>query len=327
MNRNSRLAIIIPAYKGLYLEKTLQSFADQTCKDFTLYIGDDQSPDELYEIVKQFENQIHIEYKKFENNLGGVNLVNQWNRCLEIIKSEDWIWLFSDDDYVDKICVESFYKNLSIPIKTNIYRFNLQIVDQDNEEMGGLNRFPENLSAEEFFEGRIKKNIYSYAVEYIFNRKAFEDVGGFEYFDLCWSTDDATWIKLARKNGIATINEGIVYWRYSGINISSIKNDKSIVLRKLQANLDFLIWSDNFLQRNNMIVKVSPLDKIKWLLTMPIGTTSLSFSEKIHYLKMSLKKLNMQNLRFAGTLLIYYGLFKKYIKSTTLSRQFLKTSN
>ena len=48
------LAIVIPAYKGTFLQETLESVARQTDRRFHLYIGDDCSPHGLKEIVKGF---------------------------------------------------------------------------------------------------------------------------------------------------------------------------------------------------------------------------------------------------------------------------------
>ena len=38
---DQNLAIIIPAYKGAYLKRTLDSLVQQTNKNFSVYIGDD----------------------------------------------------------------------------------------------------------------------------------------------------------------------------------------------------------------------------------------------------------------------------------------------
>ena len=51
-----RLAIIIPAYKATFLPAALDSIAMQTCKDFTLYVGDDCSPEPIGSIVEQYNN-------------------------------------------------------------------------------------------------------------------------------------------------------------------------------------------------------------------------------------------------------------------------------
>ena len=60
--KTHQLAIVIPAYKAKYLRDTLESISQQTCKNFTLYIGDDHSPEDIYSIVQQFENKINIIY-------------------------------------------------------------------------------------------------------------------------------------------------------------------------------------------------------------------------------------------------------------------------
>jgi glycosyltransferase involved in cell wall biosynthesis len=49
----NKLAIIIPAYKITFLDEALNSIANQTCLDFTVYIGDDASPHNIESIVKK----------------------------------------------------------------------------------------------------------------------------------------------------------------------------------------------------------------------------------------------------------------------------------
>lgn len=39
-----KIAIVIPAYKCRFLRQTLDSIVVQTCRSFTVYIGDDASP-------------------------------------------------------------------------------------------------------------------------------------------------------------------------------------------------------------------------------------------------------------------------------------------
>lgn len=314
-NQNDKLAIVIPAYKGLYFNKTLEALAAQTCKEFIIYIGNDNSPEKLYEIIELYKDKLEIVYQKFDENYGGSNLVNHWNRCLDLVQDEPWIWLFSDDDYPEANCVELFYNSLNTYPNYDLYRFNVQIINSLNSKIGEVRKFPSELSSSEFFEKRIKKEIFSYAIEYIFRKDAFVEVGGFEYFDLGWSTDDATWIKIAKKNKIKTIDGSIVNWRYSGINISSITNDKTIVIRKLKANLEYLLWADKYFKSNNIQVKTNNVEKIKWLLTMPIDTTCLSFHEKEQYLNDCLERLNLSHLRLMGYFILRTGLIKKRAKA------------
>lgn len=85
------LAVVIPAYKGKYFGETLESLARQSDVDFNVYIGDDCSPEPLAEIVARFNDRLHIRYVRFEENLGGRDLVAQWNRCLALAGREEFV--------------------------------------------------------------------------------------------------------------------------------------------------------------------------------------------------------------------------------------------
>lgn len=70
-----QLAIIIPAYKALFLDQTLHSLACQTCLEFTVYIGDDNSPYQLKDIIDKYTNILKIVYKRFDTNLDRKSVV------------------------------------------------------------------------------------------------------------------------------------------------------------------------------------------------------------------------------------------------------------
>ena len=53
-----RLAIIIPAYKSKFLRQTLDSLVNQTNQNFNLYIGDDNSPFNIKEIVDDYKDKL-----------------------------------------------------------------------------------------------------------------------------------------------------------------------------------------------------------------------------------------------------------------------------
>ena len=58
------LAIIIPAYKGRFLGEALESLARQSCRDFTVYVGDDCSPEDIGETVSKYAGRIDIVYRR-----------------------------------------------------------------------------------------------------------------------------------------------------------------------------------------------------------------------------------------------------------------------
>ena len=238
----SQLAIVIPAYKKIYFEQTLASIANQTCKDFVLYIGDDSCNEHFKAVTESYKDRIRIKYKHFDDNLGQKDLVAQWERCIDLVENEEWIWLFSDDDIMDPNCVERFYAMSPTQTEFDLFHFSLYKIDTNNNIIGKFHSFPDILNAEEFLARRLTGSINSTAVEYIFRKSHFVENGRFQKFDLAWGSDDATWIKLSMNKGIRNIENANVYWRKSSFNISPNYKDLNILRRKLDAEIDFALW-------------------------------------------------------------------------------------
>ena len=256
MTKRNNLAIVIPAYKATFLAAALDSIAAQTCHDFTLYIGDDCSPNHLGEIVDRYRDKINLVYHRFDTNLGGKDLVAQWERCIDMSQGEEWIWLFSDDDVMEKNCVEEFYK-LSEDVRRNyVVHFDINVIDEHNKIVDGvsLRHYPKRLSGLGFMNEKLSGRIVSYVVEYIFPRKLFMETGRFANFDLAWGADILTWFRMANHcSGIYSINanQAHVNWRKSNENISP---DMSypILKRKMEAIIDNAWFVQNELVNMNL---------------------------------------------------------------------------
>lgn len=242
----SDLSIIIPAYKNIFLFRALDSLAQQTDQDFKVYVGDDASPYDIKTVVEQFSTKLDIVYHRFEENLGGSSLIQQWERCIKLSK-EDWIWLFSDDDVVSRDAVEVFKKSLNK--KDLLYKFNTKIIDEYDQlfaptkKFDFLNKIEESIFSHKYISNRLACNGFrSYAVEYVFHRSLFEKFG-FVEFPLAWCSDDATWLlySLNNKSRIRVL-DSYVFWRYSGINISSDTKTSTVLVAKESAINNFVYW-------------------------------------------------------------------------------------
>ncbi|WP_346856193.1 glycosyltransferase [uncultured Draconibacterium sp.] len=238
----AKLGIIIPAYKAKFFSEALESIASQTNKNFHLYIGDDNSPENLESIIDGFKDRITLTYVRFAENLGGKELVAQWERCIALSKEEEWIWLFSDDDILAPNCVEEFYQNLNSSAISDLYHFDVSVIDMEGREIERDTPFPNRLTSLEFLLGKFTSKYRSYVVEYVFSRKRYEELKGFPKFDLAWNTDDAMWFQMAQNSSINTVPNAKVYWRASGVNISRIKDNKEIAERKLKSDISYLKW-------------------------------------------------------------------------------------
>lgn len=100
-----KLSFILPAWKGCFLNEAIGSIVSQSSHDWELVVVDDCSPDPIREIVESFADS-RIRYYRNPENIGGKDLVKQWNHCIKYAKG-DWIVLAADDDlYRPTFCEE-----------------------------------------------------------------------------------------------------------------------------------------------------------------------------------------------------------------------------
>lgn len=243
---DSALAIVIPAYKADFLAQALQSIADQTSRDFTVYVGDDASPHDLESICRPFADRFRLEYTRFDRNLGGEDLVGQWTRCLSLSR-EPWVWLFSDDDLMEPTCVAEVLNRIRADRGAfDLYHFDVLQIDATGAVIAQSPPFAEITSALEFALARLELRLDSFAPDYVFSRAALDAVGGFQRFPLAWCSDDATWIKLARRSGIRALRGPKVCWRNSGQNLTAYH--PALAERKFRAAELFVDWLSESLE-------------------------------------------------------------------------------
>lgn len=249
MTTRHPLAIVIPAYKSSFLREVLDSVAAQTCRKFQLYIGDDASPENIGDIVREYSDELPIHYRRFEKNLGGTSLMKHWKRCV-CLGDEPWVWLFSDDDVMEPHCVEKFYEELRITEgRHDLYRFNTISINENGQILSENQPHPQNETGPDFLVSRLRGGRTSTAQELIFSRAAWESEGGFPDFPLGWASDDAFIARLGARKPIRVIPGPRLKWRLSGRNISTVNSFK-LAIQKLQACREFVEWSASFLKKN-----------------------------------------------------------------------------
>lgn len=281
------LAIIIPAYKPDFLEQTLESVLNQTDKGFSLYIFDDASPADISGIIEKSSLPENTSFHRFKENLGQQSIVKQWERCIDHISNEKWIWLFSDDDRMDPDCVEAFYKAKEQWPEAHCFRFQTQKIDEKGATLR-KNEFPEEITASKFLNIKLSSQQESYVVEYIFSKQVHSRVGGFPDLPLAWAADDLFWAMVAREHPIRTIDGPMVSWRSSSLNISGGRNRNESV-KKMDACLKFVKWIQN---QKEIQKELSPKDlPVQWYAhQMRTLWQGLTFTDRMRaLLKLGLK--------------------------------------
>ena len=210
------LAIVIPYFKLTFFEATLQSLANQTDKRFKVYIGDDASPEDCTSLVKQYEGSFDFTYHRFETNIGGTSLTQQWERCIALSNNEEWIMILGDDDVLGENVVEEFYKKyLEFSENYKVIRYG---VIKINEEGSTTSSLISNSILEDSKE-LLFKNKRSSLSEYIFSKSTVKEIG-FKDFPLAWWSDVLAVLEFSDFGNIYSINESYVKVRVSKFSIS-----------------------------------------------------------------------------------------------------------
>lgn len=184
------LAIIIPYYNHTFFETTLQSLVNQTNNRFKVYIGDDASIKNPTVLLEKYEGKFEFVYHRFETNVGGISLTKQWERCIALSKSEEWLMILGDDDKLDSNCVELFYTNIKEIDKLNIdvIRFSSIKINEVDKTIAGPYTHPIIEKSTDFLFRWINGTTRSSLSEYVFRKESFQK-NGFKNFPLAWFSD------------------------------------------------------------------------------------------------------------------------------------------
>jgi len=230
------LAIIIPYYKRTFFEATMQSLAAQTCQDFKVYIGDDASPEDPKELLEQFQGKFDFSYHRFETNLGGTSLTQQWERCIALSENEPWLMILGDDDVLGENVVEEFYRNLPEieKIGSNVVRFATKKINELGICISEIYLHPKIEKATDFLFRKTRSSLS----EYFFKRKKVVDIG-FRNFSLGWYSDVLAVLEFSEFDTVFTINETHVFIRISNDSISGKQDNFKL---KSSATFDFYYY-------------------------------------------------------------------------------------
>lgn len=240
-----KFSIAIPAYKGQYLSEAISSVLSQTYPNFELIIVDDCSPEDLKSIVQRFTDR-RIKYYRNDANYGPINVVDNWNKCLEY-SSGDYIVCMGDDDRLLPCCLEEYVRLIEIYPSLNVYHAWTQIIDENSQITRLLEPRPE-------FEGFYEYLYYlwmgrlQYIGDFCYRLSHLRECGGYYKLPLAWGTDDITAARAVFSKGVANTQKVSFEYRISSITISSSSNRTAV---KLNATLDEMEWYSVLLGRIN----------------------------------------------------------------------------
>jgi glycosyltransferase involved in cell wall biosynthesis len=220
------LAIIIPYYKLTYFKETLESLSNQTDKRFKVYIGNDASHEDPTVLLDKYKEKFYFKYHRFENNLGGISLTQQWERCIDLSDNEKWIMILGDDDLLGNNVVEEFYRNLPEIARENInlVKFSTQSIDKVKNNISKIFVNPKFEKATDFYYRKYLGLVRSSLSEHVFKRESYLKYS-FHNYPLAWFSDDYAWIDFAEDKPILSINEALVLITVSDESLTGITSN------------------------------------------------------------------------------------------------------
>ena len=232
-----RFSFVLPAYKSEYLQVAIDSILQQTYIDFELIIVDDASPYHLESIVNQY-NDNRIVFHRNENNIGGKNLVSNWNKCIKYAKGE-YVILASDDDIYSPFFLQQVDERIKDYPDVDIIRSRVNRIDSDGI-ITDIEQIYKPFMPFSEFVFYWSKGIINCIANYAFKRTALLEAGGFVDMPCAWYSDDITIVNMSF-NGIATTDDALFYFRTSDKSISWTFNQETI-RKKWKANGMFYQW-------------------------------------------------------------------------------------
>lgn len=231
-----KLSFILPAWKSRFLKEAVGSIVAQTCPDWELVVVDDCSPEPLREIVASFDDP-RIRYVRNERNLGGQNLVRQWNHCITFATG-DFLVLAADDDlYRPTFCEEVVRLAEKYP-QVDLIHSSVEQIDEEGRHLWDDSILPEFTSKYEYLNWWLTGRSFTCIGNFAFRRTALLELGGFIDFPCAFGSDIATPIALS-KEGVANTSEMLFRFRQSAQHLSA---DSSRFQEKLEAVSQLSEW-------------------------------------------------------------------------------------
>ena len=143
-----KFSIVLPAYKARFLDASIKSILSQIYPHFELIVVDDASLEDLKSIVDANKDN-RVSYYRNKENIGGRDLVAQWNRALSYAKNE-YIVLATDDDLYDCNFLSNFVPLIEKYPEVDLFRARLIFIDAKNDIKLVEQCYPEYMPFEEF---------------------------------------------------------------------------------------------------------------------------------------------------------------------------------
>jgi glycosyltransferase involved in cell wall biosynthesis len=237
----------------MFLEECIQSILLQTYINFELIILNDCSPHPVDEIVSLFSDS-RIVYFKNNINVGAENVVDNWNKCLELATG-DFFVMMGDDDMMSPNYLDEFLMLINKYNELDVFHCRSIVIDENGFSKRLTVSWPEYETVYENIYHRIKNIREQYVSDFVYRISSLNKNGGFFKLPLAWASDDITSYIAMSEKGIAHTQNPVFYYRE---NIHTISNNGSKHL-KMDAILLESIWLLNFVENHKIFNEIDDI--------------------------------------------------------------------
>lgn len=234
-------SILIPTFKEKFLKECIDSIFNQTYEDFEIIIVNDASPYDIDSIINSYSDS-RIRYYKNNKNCGAINVVDNWNRCLNF-SSGKYVMCIGDDDKLMPNCLESYKKLIDANDSVKVFHCRSYIIDENSKEVCVTPSWPEFESVYANMWHRMMGLRVQFIGDFLFNRDELIKNGGFYKLPLAWASDDIT-VFSTIENGIKHTEDVLFCYRRTSFTISSVGSVK----HKIDAICQEEEWYKKFIE-------------------------------------------------------------------------------
>lgn len=251
-------SIAIPAFKRAFLKECIQSVLNQTFTDFELIIINDNSPENLEEIIRSFKDP-RIIYQKNTVGFGALNISKNWDECLKLARG-NFFMCIGDDDKLLPDCLEKYISLINDFPGYNVYHAGTQLIDENSEVIDLQESRPIMESSYSMIWHSWFRARKTYIGDFLFDTESIKKFGGFLWFPYAWGSDEQTIYAIASDSGVVNMqNFGFQY----RVNSQSISGSKDYYMGKAEAWRLGKEWFKQFLLKEPS----DPSDLLYWRLT------------------------------------------------------------
>lgn len=223
----SKITVVIPFFKIEFFKECLESLNNQEVRNFEIIVGNDASKSDAKSIINNFKD-LSVKYLDFDNNLGGINLVDHWIRCVGQVQTEYFI-ILGDDDKLSKNAISEFYK-IEANNKYSVYRYDVKLIDGAGKEISENIRYIDKETSLDFFIKKFHNEVRNSLGEYIFKLEDFKKYG-IKKFTKAFYSDNWMITIYSNFGSIKNIEDATSYIRVFKGSLSGNSDNKLIITK------------------------------------------------------------------------------------------------